>query len=162
MRKHNLSMLRFLPALAFLASAVTNATNVDDLTWLSGCWAIDGADTGSIESWLSPAGGTMLGVSRTVKDGKTVAYEFMQIRALEDGTLAYIAKPSNQKEATFPLARIGKQEVVFENKAHDFPQRITYRLAAPGALRARIEGTRGGKERVIDYPMTKSACAGAP
>jgi hypothetical protein len=155
------SVLRASLAFAFLAGGIADAATVDDLAWLSGCWAIDGADAGSIEAWLSPAGGTLLGVSRTVKGGKTVAYEFVQIRALDDGVLAYIAKPSNQAEATFPLARMGKQEVVFENKAHDFPQRIIYRLAEPGVLQARIEGTRGGKERAIDYPMKKIACAGS-
>jgi hypothetical protein len=135
-----------------------DAASVDDLAWLSGCWRIEGAEAGSIESWLSPAGATLFGVSRTVKGGKTVAHEFMQIRALDDGTLAYIAKPSNQAEATFPLARIGKDEVMFENKTHDFPQRIHYRLTGPDALMARIEGTRAGTERSIEYPMKKIDC----
>jgi hypothetical protein len=138
--------------------SVANADDIARLSWLSGCWQQDGAENGSIESWLAPAGGTMLGVSRTVKAGKTVAHEFMQIHALADGRLAFTAKPSNQAEATFPILRIGEQEIVFENKAHDFPQRIIYRLAAPGKLSARIEGTRDGKERGIDYPMKKTPC----
>jgi hypothetical protein len=160
------SILRSVAVFAFVAiidatridAAAADATNVDELAWLSGCWMIEGAEPGSIESWLSPAGATLLGMSRTVKGGKTVAYEFMQIRALDDGMLAYVAKPSNQAEATFPLARIGKDEVMFENKTHDFPQRILYRLSGPGVLMARIEGTRAGKERAIDYPMKKISC----
>lgn len=138
---------------------IASAENIAQLSWLSGCWQQEGAENGSIESWLAPAGGTMLGVSRTVKAGKTVAYEFMQIHALADGKLAFTAKPSNQAEATFPVLRLGKQEIAFENKAHDFPQRIVYRLSAPGKLFARIEGTRDGKERGIDYPMTKVPCS---
>jgi hypothetical protein len=102
----------------------------------------------------------LLGVSRTVKGGKTVAYEFMQIRALDNGKLAFIARPSNQSEATFTLLRFAPHEVTFENKAHDFPQRVSYRLVAPGALSARIEGISNGKERAIEYPMKKIACAG--
>jgi hypothetical protein len=144
--------------LFLLPAGGAEAASVDELAWLSGCWTIDGAETGSIESWLAPAGGTLLGVARTVKGGKTIAHEFMQIRALDDGTLAYIAKPSNQAEATFRLARIGTREVVFENSTHDFPQRISYRLVEAGVLHARIEGTRAGKARAIDYPMKKGAC----
>jgi hypothetical protein len=140
--------------------ADADAQGLDELSWLSGCWAIENSEPGSTESWLAPAGGTMLGVSRTVKGGKTVAYEFMQIHALDNGTLAFTAKPSNQAEATFTLLRSGKHEITFENKAHDFPQRVSYRLVAAGTLMARIEGTRNGKERAIDYPMKKIACAG--
>ena len=151
------SMLRYI--VLFLAAATAaRAATVEDLAWLSGCWAQEGAEPGSLEVWTPPAGGTLLGVARTVKGGKTVAYEFTQIRALEDGRLAYIAKPSNQAEATFPLSRLGEKEVVFENKAHDFPQRIIYRLTSPGVLHARIEGSSSGKERGIDYPMQKIAC----
>lgn len=140
--------------------SVASGEDIGQLSWLSGCWRPEGAENGSIEAWLAPAGGSMLGVSRTVKAGKTVAHEFMRIHALADGALAFTAKPSNQSEATFPVVRIGKQEIVFENKAHDFPQRIIYRLTAPGKLAARIEGIRDGKERGIDYPMTKTPCGG--
>jgi hypothetical protein len=157
------SVLRSVAVFAFAVISSeardAHAANVEELAWLSGCWTIEGAEAGSIESWLTPAGATLLGMSRTVKGGKTVAYEFMQIRALDDGTLAFVAKPSNQAEATFPLARIGKDEVMFENKTHDFPQRILYRLTGPGVLLARIEGTRAGKERSIDYPMKKIGCS---
>jgi hypothetical protein len=156
MRLHLGSMLRYI-VLGFCA-ATTQAASVEDLAWLSGCWVHDGAEAGSMELWSAPAGGTLLGVARTVKGGKTVAFEFTQITALADGRLAYIAKPSNQPEATFPLVRLGDKEVVFENAAHDFPQRIIYRLLAPGVLHARIEGSRSGKERAIDYPMKKASC----
>ena len=135
-----------------------SANDIAALSWLSGCWQQQSAEIGSIESWLAPAGGTMLGMSRTVKGGKTIAYEFMRIHALADGKLAFTAQPSNQTEATFAALRVGHQEIVFENKGHDFPQRIIYRLAAPGKLSARIEGTREGKERGIDYPLTKVPC----
>ena len=135
-----------------------HAVDIKDVAWLSGCWQQEAAEAGSIESWLAPAGGTMLGVSRTVKAGKTIAFEFMQIRALDDGRLAYIAKPSNQTEATFPLLRAAKSEIEFENPAHDFPQRVMYRLTAPDRITARIEGTRDGKVRGIDYPMKRVAC----
>jgi hypothetical protein len=159
--KTNSHAVHFKVLLAMcLMPFATNAQSVDELSWLSGCWAIENAEAGTIESWLAPAGGMLLGVSRTVKSGKTVAYEFMQIRALENGTLAFTAKPSNQSEATFTLLRAASREVIFENKTHDFPQRVSYRLIRPDALVARIEGTRNGKERAIDYPMRRTVCAG--
>jgi len=55
------------------------------LAWLAGCWASEGGEPGSGEQWMPPAGGTLLGTSRTVAKGRTVAHEFMQIREQEPG-----------------------------------------------------------------------------
>ncbi|MCZ7650375.1 MAG: DUF6265 family protein [Thermoanaerobaculia bacterium] len=114
-----------------------------DLAWLAGCWQAVDAEPGSGELWSAPAGGTLLGVARTVRDGRTVAHEFLQIRETGDGGLVYVALPSLQREASFPLLRLAPHEAVFANPEHDFPQRISYRLEADGTLRARIEGDAG-------------------
>jgi hypothetical protein len=128
------------------------------LTWLAGCWASEGGEPGSGEQWMPPAGGTLLGTSRTVTKGRTVAHEFMQIREHEPGRLAFIANPSGQAQATFPVKSLGAREVVFENPTHDFPQRVIYRLDEAGVLRARIEGTIDGKPRAEDFPMRRVRC----
>jgi hypothetical protein len=91
-----------------------------------------------------------------VVDGKTSEYEFLQIRDVPTG-LAYIAKPSNQPEATFMATTKAANEIVFENPAHDFPQRIRYRLDGT-TLHARIEGTMNGKARGVDFTYTKTNC----
>lgn len=128
------------------------------LSWLSGCWAAEGGEPGSVEHWLPPAGGTMLGLSRTVKKGKTVEHEFLQIRANAEGRLVYIALPSGQKETTFTLANASEGTVTFENLQHDFPQRVIYRLLPDDRLAARIEGMRNGQLRGIDFAMKKVPC----
>ena len=48
-------------------------------------------------------------------------------------------------------------EAVFENPAHDFPQRVIYKRDGD-KLNARIEGTKDGKTRGIDFPYTRIAC----
>lgn len=106
---------------------------------------------------MAPSGDGMLGMSRTVAKGRIAEHEFLQIR-VQDGRVVYIAKPSGQPEATFTAAKIGPREVVFENPAHDFPQRIIYRLQADGGIAARIEGMREGKVRGIDFPMKRVTC----
>lgn len=132
------------------------------LAWLAGCWSAVGAEPGSVEHWLPPAGGTMFGVSRTVKGGRTVAHEFLQIRADAGGSVEYVASPSGQRTTAFALARLDANEAAFENPAHDFPQRIVYTRLDAGRLVARIEGTRGGQARVIRFPMTRVACDAEP
>ncbi len=124
---------------------------------MTGCWQLEGNGRKTEEHWLAPAGGSMLGVSRTVAGGKTVEYEFIQIRDLPDG-LTYIAKPSNQPEARFKIASKTTDEIVFENPTHDFPQRIRYRRVGNDALHARVEGPMNGKSLGIDFPYTRVAC----
>ena len=102
---------------------------------------------------MKPAGGTMLGMSRTVRGGDTAEYEFLQIRDV-NGTLSYVAQPSGQPEAAFTLRTATGSEAIFENLDHDFPQRIIYRRT-PEGLSARVEGTRNGKVQGIDYPYRR-------
>lgn len=142
-----------------LASAdPARSASVESLLWMSGCWTSVDAEPGSGEIWTSPAGGTLLGMSRTVKDGRTVAHEFMQIRETAPGQISFIAMPSGQSEASFPLKSLSEREVVFENPQHDFPQRLIYRLDPKGGLVGRIEGLRNGEVKEIDFPMDRVAC----
>ena len=128
------------------------------LAWLAGCWESKSAEPGSGEQWMPPAGGTMLGTSRTVKDGETVEFEFMELRQLPDGKLAFIAHPSGQATTSFPLLRIDDSEAVFENPEHDFPQRVAYARDGEARLRARIEGILDGTSRTIEFPMSRVSC----
>jgi hypothetical protein len=123
------------------------------LGWLAGCWSLTRSDSVTEEQWMKPAGGTMLGMSRTVRGAKTTEFEFLQIRSV-DGKLSYVAKPSGQPEATFPAKTISASEAIFENPSHDFPQRIIYRQTGAGVT-ARIEGTMNGKERGMDFAFER-------
>lgn len=138
--------------------SVAQAADVTSLAWLAGCWSAEKGEAGSGEQWMPPAGGTMFGVSRTVKNGKTVEFEFVQLRLNDAGKLVFIALPSGQKETTFVASEIGKDSVTFENPQHDFPQKVSYRLQPDGGLIARIEGTRAGKLRGVDFPMKRVPC----
>jgi len=126
---------------------------VNQLEWLAGCWSTTRGDSMVEEHWMKPGGGTMLGMSRTIRGGKTSEYEFLQIRDV-NGTLTYVAQPSGQAEAAFTLRSASGSEAIFENPDHDFPQRIIYRRTVDG-LSARVEGTRNGQLRGIDYPYRR-------
>lgn len=157
---------RLAAAIALLSVALAPAAvraedaQLERLSWLAGCWAAEKGEAGSVEHWLPLAGGTMLGIGRTVRNGRTVEHEFMQIRLDAEGRPVFIAQPSRQKEATFVATSIGERAVTFENPAHDFPQRVIYRAVGDSGLAARIEGTRNGASRGIDFPMQRIACEG--
>lgn len=156
---------RVLPILlAIFVSCGASAAEVEiaRLSWLSGCWASDGGEPGSGEQWTALAGETMLGMGRVVKRGKTVDSEFMELRHLPDGRLAFVAHPAGQPTAVFPVLTLTDSSVVFENLGHDFPQRVAYARVGESGLRARIEGTRKGALRVIQFPMTRVPCDHPP
>src|SRR5260221_7500681 len=131
--------------LAVLSSGVVQPPRptVGDVGWLSGCWAFTRNGRHVIEQWSSVEGGTLIGISRTVAGDRTIEYEFLLIRATANG-LEYVAKPSGQDEATFTSTLVSATQVVFENPAHDFPQRILYQRNG-SALTAAVEGPGNGQ-----------------
>lgn len=144
-----------LAALALLPMIAMKPT-VNDLKFLTGTWTLERNGRVTTEHWMPPAGNTMLGLSRTVAGERTLEYEFLAILADGKGDIVYRAKPSGQAETDFKLAKVAKGEAVFENLAHDFPQRIIYRLQKDGGLLAAIEGTRGGQTRRIEFPYRRA------
>ncbi|HSJ07728.1 MAG TPA: DUF6265 family protein [Longimicrobiales bacterium] len=148
--------------------AGTQGDPLADLGWLGGCWEGTLANGAVYEEvWLAPRDGTLLGLARMTRDGRTLSFEFMRI--VDDaGTPVYIAQPSG-REGTHFRARSATAnqtattgEAVFENPGHDFPQRVIYRHTPPDTLLARIEGERDGQLRGIDFPLHRVACPGPP
>jgi hypothetical protein len=131
---------------------------IASLSWLAGCWESVAGESRIEEQWMRPLGGTMLGMNRTVAGNATRAFEFMQIRE-ERERLIFTARPSGQEEASFGSILVTESKVVFENAAHDFPQRIIYMRGEDGSLLARIEGEQAGQPRSVDFPMRRSKCA---
>jgi len=99
----------------------------------------------------------MLGMGRTIANGKTVFHEFLQIRDRADG-IVYIAQPNGGTAVEFKLVKINDNEAVFENPQHDFPQRITYQRVIDGSLVAAIEGQEKGKPKRVEFAMKRVRC----
>jgi hypothetical protein len=132
-------------------------TGIDRVAWLEGCWASSANDRLVEEHWLAPKGKSMIGVGRTTSGDRLVEYELVVLK--EDGArLAYEAHPSGQPAAVFYSVSIDPNSVVFENLAHDFPQRVGYRRAG-SALTAWIEGTRNGQVRRVEFPYERVPCS---
>jgi hypothetical protein len=158
--------MRFLtrsgPRLALLALAAapfadTGAVDLAALAWIAGCWGAVDREAGSGEYWVRTESGELVGIGRSVEDGRTVSFEFMRIHRHGDG-IAFSAAPSCQDETVFALVRYDADEAVFENTANDFPQRIVYRQLSDDRLLARIEGEYRGAQRGVDFPLTRQAC----
>lgn len=131
--------------------------SVDQVKWLQGCWRAVRGESTVEEQWMAPRGGTMLGMGRTVRGGKTAEYELVLIKE-ENGRIAYEAHPSGQPTATFLATTVSDSTVVFENPQHDFPQRVGYRREGADNLQAWVEGQANGKSRRIDFAYQRARC----
>jgi len=147
--------MRHLLLLFPLLAMPTRAQDLDKLAWLAGCWEMKGGPMVIQETWTKPLAGTMLGTGRTIKGDRTVFVEFARIDAKE-GSIVYTARVDASK-TPFKMVKLSDSEVVFENPAHDFPQRIIYRKAGEG-IQARVEGMEKGKAKSEDFPYKRAAC----
>jgi hypothetical protein len=126
---------------------------LSDLSWMAGSWGgtVNGVD--QEEHWTAPKGNSMIGIHRDVAKGRTVEFEFLRIEQQGD-RLVYLSMPNGKSPATpFPVKEMSGTRVVFENPAHDFPQRIIY-WKDGNDLRARIEGTMNGKAGSDEWRWT--------
>jgi hypothetical protein len=115
------------------------------VAWISGTWARTAGTTTIEERWTPAAGGAMIGVSRTIRDGNMSAFEFLCI-VERDGGLVYQAMPNGRSPATdFTLTKIDADNAIFENPAHDFPKMIRYTKRPDGSLEAAVSGAPGSK-----------------
>ena len=142
-----------------LGQGQSTVTKTEDLKGLAGCWEQrdDAKKLLISEQWMAPAGTSILGMGRTVRDGKTTDWEYMRIEQRSDG-IFFVAKPrGNDEETAFRLIGSPTDQFVFENKEHDFPQRVVYKFSRT-RLTGRIEGMNNGKFVGIDFPMERVNC----
>lgn len=143
------ALLCLLTLFASNATAQGRAFRVESLQWMAGHW-VDKRAGGDVEEvWLAPKGGVMLAMNRSLRQG-AIDFEFLRIAEV-DGQLTYFASPRGRSPVAFIAVESSAERVVFENTAHDFPQRILY-WRDGDALVARIEGPGpGGKPRGIQW-----------
>lgn len=158
-KKSGLAGVSVLLLAVLAVSGAAQAATLASVAWLEGCWEAVSPRRTIEENWTAARGHTMIGVGRTVRGDSLFEYEFLVLREKGD-RLAYEAHPSGQPTTTFLSKEVTDSTVVFEDPAHDFPQRVGYRRVGTDSLVAWIEGTTGGKERRIEFPYRRARCAG--
>ena len=128
--------------------------DVSILSWMSGTWVEVIGQTEMEEQWTTPKGGSLLGVHRDVRAGRTISFEFMRIQQDADG-ITFWGSPGGKPAVPFRAIEVTSQRVTFENKEHDFPQRVIYWLTADEMLHAKIEGTMNGKLESEEWAWKK-------
>ena len=135
--------------------AAQEGYTLDDLSFLSGCWAGRMGSLDMREQWTESEGGAMLGTTRYLRGGAVVDWEFARLMEDEHGVTLWPYPKGVISEHGFPLVDT-ESEYVFENLAHDFPVRIIYVRTGEDMLTPRIEGRDGNGSgwslRRVDCP----------
>jgi hypothetical protein len=148
-------VMAVLVALAVPGTAAAADADVQRLAWLEGRWTGEKDGVSMEEYWTDPGGGALLGLHRDIKGGRLLSWEFLRIGNTSEGTF-YFASPRSKPPTPFKLVELTEKRAVFENKQHDFPQRILYWLDEKGALHARIEGPQGGQTVSEEWVWTRA------
>lgn len=117
--------------------------DIDKLGWMAGSWIASKDGRTVREIWLSPLGGGMAGASQTNDPGRPPAIQHYRIAAEARGA-TFTALLPGQAPATFMLQPGTDGVAIFENRDHDFPQRVGYRRCGKD-LCAWIEGVLNGE-----------------
>ena len=130
---------------------------IDQLQWLLGTWINQKGEEFSQETWSQENPSSFTAFSFTQVGKETVFAETMALEQKADSLLLTVAtaKPEQEKPVTFKLISSENGQFTFENKNHDFPQRIIYTNPAKDSLHAWIEGTVNGEAKKVDFSFSR-------
>lgn len=138
-------------------SIASNNKLLDNASWLLGKWENVTPRGKMVEEWKKESDSTFAGKSYFIKTDTMPAES---LKLLQRGkVLFYIPTVNNQNgglPVTFKHTIANNKQMVFENPAHDFPQKITYTLIAKDSIVAEISGLRNGQVKTIKFPMKKT------
>ncbi len=126
---------------------------------LNGKWA-SAENEGSrfFEDWSNINNELMSGRAFLLTDGiDTTISEELKIE-LKDNEIFYVAQVKNQndnKPIKFLLIENEPTHLIFENKLHDFPQRIKYFFIGEREIKVVVEGEYEGKEESNEMILEK-------
>jgi hypothetical protein len=122
--------------------------------WLTVAWEYQNGEAWADEYWTPLRGDLMLGSSRSGQEDRTIFWEHMRIVKEDDGGIALWAVSVDQKAVRFALTPSLENEVMFENAAHDYPQRIRY-WREGDVLKAEISAIDGSMAKRCQWKMIR-------
>lgn len=131
---------------------------INDAKWILGNWENISNEADFREIWTQKNDSVFIGKSFVTVKNDTVFNEKIDLLERND-SLFYIVSVENQnneKPVFFYLTQSSKNELIFENPKHDFPNKIIYKKINQDSIIARIEGNQKGVPTTEDFPMKKS------
>jgi hypothetical protein len=152
-------MQKLICLLSVLGLLACNSKNekkpLEDLGKLQGVWIMQTEEGMIHEVWKSANDSLMQGLGYLVNGKDTMVLEQVDISAAGNQVRYVVTTPQNNDKVAFTLKQPVDSVYVFENTAHDFPQRVIYRLPVGDSLHASIEGNTPAGQKRADYHFVK-------
>jgi hypothetical protein len=136
-----------------LLSFAGSTDRFNPLLTLEGTWVMQTRKGPLFEHWNKISDVELQSKSFRLNGKDTILLE--KVRLIEkEGNILYIPVVENQNNRQpieFRLISVDKSKFTFENKQHDFPQRIIYNIVTADSIVARIEGEKKGVVSGSDF-----------
>lgn len=138
-----------------IASKKYNA--VENSNWLIGRWENNSKEGNLSEFWTKANDSTLHGECYFVIEKDTVFGEKVELMQRGNDFIyeASVAKQNDEKPVPFKLTSSSDKEMIWENPAHDYPNKIVYNKVGNDSLVAEIFGTKDGKAKSETFKMKK-------
>lgn len=148
----------FLFALILIQlSANAQKVNVKQFAFLAQDWVMETHKGKITESWIMLKDSLNGKSYRYSLAGKSVLTETLVIKKINGVFNLCVTgyEQNNLGTTNFKLISTQNNTFIFENKAHDFPQRIVYQNKGKDQLLAWIEGEINGKKMKSEFPYIR-------
>lgn len=155
-RFQGIALLITITMICNQSAAQTNS--LSDARWLLGRWENQTQRGKMVEEWSKLNDSTFAGRSYMITATDSISLESILLKK-EGNDLYYIPTvkgQNNDQPVKFKLTSSNTTTLVFENPAHDFPQKISYTLEAEKSLMAEISGMMNGQTRSRKFPMKRA------
>lgn len=129
-----------------------------DAKWLLGKWENQTQRGKMVEEWMKVNDSTYNGKSYMITATDSIPLESVVLK--KEGQDVYyiptVKGQNNEQPVKFRLTSGTAGSLVFENPAHDFPQKIAYTMESERSLVAEISGMVNGQNRAKKFPMKKN------
>jgi hypothetical protein len=130
-----------------------NSATLNDFSWLEGTW-VDTITFGFkqpplhvYEEWhIYPDSVSGVGYYEQGEDN-FITESFSIVKT--EKQVVYVARPAKEAVVGFPFKGVVEGQYIFENKAHDFPQKIAYQPFGKDSLHIYLEGITNTVSRKV-------------
>lgn len=126
--------------------------------WVLGDWQMEDSLGVLNESWTQIDDSTYAGSTLYIKNKKdTIHFETMELMQNED-LLIYtstVKGENGNQPVSYRLIEDNDSLLVFENKKHDYPKKITYSKENDSTIKAVVQGIQNKKQTTDNYLLKK-------
>jgi hypothetical protein len=153
------------PAQEPAAAAVAAKAAVAQLAWIAGPWTGTLNDRTIEQHWMTPNGGSMIGMYRSIRDGRASLYELLAIEQRGDEVYlrikhfapgpGLVSQEAKDQSADHVLVKAESRTAMFEGSAAGGPVRVTFNSPDQDTLNITVERQRDGKAVATLFPYKR-------